>query len=611
MAVAVRAKFPAGTVVAAGTTSVTTSVTVVAGDMLICNAEVSQAGDAGFSIASTANGVTPDDVTALIHSNGQTDGFIRCSVWRAPASGTYNVVSTVTGGTPGACGHKIFALSGTGNGAPAITTFAPSGTGTTTAASCTTSGVVASGDLGVCFFGSGSNFSSTGQTNELLDAIGGSSAATACAAASQAGSGSAVTFTATISAADWYAAIAVVASASGGGGGGVAGDAASNLIVPPFKRVPPGAFLPGGRLTYQVAPTPAAAAPPYFTDAGLGGSGNPLLLVSAEDWGLLPNAALNHAGDTTATWNDYFTSRAAQGYNCVQVSMFGYGSGAGFGLDSPTTPEGGDVDGVYPFTTNSNNPSNPNNATWWNRRTAFFASAAAHGFYVICNITTPNLNSTVFTNTWTTTQWTDWGTKLAAAFASTSNILWIAADDYFGTIDSNLNALLASMRTGGCNQPVGIQWYQETSCRKDIFNGTDLTTNNNWARDAQYNFGYSYNVWYDVVEKMGNEVNPVPHFAADGTFLNTGGITSITDKQLMRRQVWWALSSGRRASRSATTTSGPGPRPRWPRSPRTRSTRAWSRRSRPTSGRCRTGTSCSPTPRASSSPPAVAPTPHR
>jgi hypothetical protein len=291
--------------------------------------------------------------------------------------------------------------------------------------------------------------------------------------------------------------------------------------------------------------------------------------------------------------------------------MFGYGSGAGFGLDSPTTPEGGDVDGVYPFTTNSNNPSNPNNATWWNRRTAFFASAAAHGFYVICNITTPNLNSTVFTNTWTTTQWTDWGTKLAAAFASTSNILWIAADDYFGTIDSNLNALLASMRTGGCNQPVGIQWYQETSCRKDIFNGTDLTTNNNWARDAQYNFGYSYNVWYDVVEKMGNEVNPVPHFAADGTFLNTGGITSITDKQLMRRQVWWALSSGSKGfqvgdnnvwtwastalAEVTTNTFYTSVVPAI--STYFRSLPNWHR--------------CSPTPRASSSPPAAAPTPRR
>jgi hypothetical protein len=46
-----------------------------------------------------------------------------------------------------------------------------------------------------------------------------------------------------------------------------------------------------------------------------------------------------------------------------------------------------------------------------------------------------------------------------------------------------------------------------------------------------------------VVEKAGNEANPIPYLWADGFFLAVG-TTGITDTNLMRRMVWWALSSG-------------------------------------------------------------------
>jgi hypothetical protein len=229
VAAAVRAPFPAGTVATtSSTTSVTTSVTVVSGDVLECHVTVSAGTDTGMTVAATANGVASSGASSAIHSNGQTAGFERVFYWLTPSAGTYNVVSTVSGGTPDAVGQKIYAISGADPSAPSITTFAPSGTGNNTAASVT-SATMPTGSVGISHFCAGSNFSSTGQTNRLLDAIGGSSGATAVAGASAAGAGSTTTFTATISAGDWYAAIATVWVQTGG-----AAAAPINLTMAPI-----------------------------------------------------------------------------------------------------------------------------------------------------------------------------------------------------------------------------------------------------------------------------------------------------------------------------------------------------------------------------------------
>ena len=55
-----------------------------------------------------------------------------------------------------------------------------------------------------------------------------------------------------------------------------------------------------------------SVAPTWFTE--IGGS-TPELIVSAEDWCLLPNGTINNSGDYEQTFDDYFTARAAQGYN--------------------------------------------------------------------------------------------------------------------------------------------------------------------------------------------------------------------------------------------------------------------------------------------------------
>jgi hypothetical protein len=218
VAATVRAVFPttplANSATTSATASVTTSVTVVSGDVLEVHVTVSAGTDTGMTLSATANGVAADGSSSAIHSNGQNAGFEQVFYWLNPSAGTYNVVATCSGGTPDAMGQKCYAVSGTGNTAPSITTFAPSGTGTTTAASIT-SPTMPSGSVGISHFCAGSDFTSTGQTNQLDDNLGGASAATAMAGASAAGSGGTTNFTATISASDWYAAICTVWAQAG------------------------------------------------------------------------------------------------------------------------------------------------------------------------------------------------------------------------------------------------------------------------------------------------------------------------------------------------------------------------------------------------------------
>ncbi|WP_459986897.1 apiosidase-like domain-containing protein, partial [Nocardioides sp. AN3] len=148
-----------------------------------------------------------------------------------------------------------------------------------------------------------------------------------------------------------------------------------------------------------------------------------------------------------------------------------------------------------------------------------------------------------FTAKWTTAQWQAYGTFLGQRYGSATNVMWIVGDDYFGTIDANLTAFLEALRAAGGHQPMSYQAYQEASSRKDIYNGST----NLWGNThADYNWGYSYNATYDVVEKMGVEnqtMTPIPFMFGDGTFLNSS-LNGITSDDFGRRMIWWALSSG-------------------------------------------------------------------
>jgi hypothetical protein len=283
--------------------------------------------------------------------------------------------------------------------------------------------------------------------------------------------------------------------------------------------------------------------PPYFHDR-IGGTDRPVFIFSAEDWGILSNGGTaDGTRDYNASYDHYFATRAAQGYNGVEVSMFSQTNLAG-GHNGP------DGDGVYPWGTSSLDPTQTPNPTFWARRDHFISQAAAKGFYVFLNASTAMLDQGAFTASWTTAQWQAYGTFLGNRYGSARNIMWIVGDDYFGDLDANLTAFLTALRAAGGTQPMSYQAYQEATSRLDIFHpastnnvgGTDL-----WGKaHADYNWGYSYNVVYDVVEKAGLEndtLPPIPYMFGDGVFLNTG-FTGITSDNYGRRMIWWGLSSG-------------------------------------------------------------------
>jgi hypothetical protein len=289
----------------------------------------------------------------------------------------------------------------------------------------------------------------------------------------------------------------------------------------------------------------ASADGTHFVDQ----TGQPRLYVGDVVWGLVANGGAWNAGDYQATYNTYLGQRAAQGYSAVEVSCFSY-PGANTVWTSGNE-NGPDWDGTNPFTTTTN-PSSGFNNTFWQRRDYFFASAGRYGITVVMNVTTPWVDGTPspFCSGWTSTQWQDFGTGLGNRYKSVPNILWIVGDDYFGGIDSNLEAWLTALRATGDTHLVSMQNFQEATSRLNIFDNTKDP--NAWDEHAQYEWGYSYNVSYDVVEKAqtytptaADDVQgPVPPLWADGFFLASGVGGGQTDVRLERQMIWWSLSSG-------------------------------------------------------------------
>ena len=273
-------------------------------------------------------------------------------------------------------------------------------------------------------------------------------------------------------------------------------------------------------------------------------SGDPMLYVGEDNWSLMCYAGQWTGGNYEADIDAYFAVRAAQGYNAVEVSMF---SCPQPDLWSGAPTDGSDADGTYPFASKTDPSSGFNNA-FWIKRDYLLTSALAHGFVVQFNVTTPSSEDTgSLVYNWTTQQWTDYGTGLGNRYKGSANLLWIFGDDYFGDHDAGFTACLAAMRAAGDNHPVSIQNYQESTSRTDIDNDSVKSWGNAYAT---WSWLYTYNVTYDGMLVAWNENNLgetglLPTVWGDGFYLATG-TTGITDFDVERRMIWWALTTGAR-----------------------------------------------------------------
>lgn len=298
---------------------------------------------------------------------------------------------------------------------------------------------------------------------------------------------------------------------------------------------------------------PAAAGAPFIAGAAGDGThfvdqtGSPRLMVNEDIWNLICNGGA--WGDPVTTWNTYFAQRAAQGYTTSMSSW------ASFPFpdanNAAVFTDGRDWDGTWPFSGNMDPTTTPN-ATFWQRRDQFFAIALSYGFSVVLNVTTPWLSGSPATAqaTWTTTQWQTYGTFLGNRYKNVPNLLWIIGDDYFGTVDTGLEAFYAALRATGDNHLFSCQLYQEGTSRQDL---------STLAKDpiassvhAQYEWVYTYNVCYDGIEKaqlytptVSDDVqHVVPPLWGDGAYLASSTSAGQTDVRLERQMIWWALSSG-------------------------------------------------------------------
>jgi len=304
---------------------------------------------------------------------------------------------------------------------------------------------------------------------------------------------------------------------------------------------------PGGIPFYsQPQPlTPPPAPPPVPVITGTGGTGagyfrdqngNPRFLLGDEAWGLLANAGAWSGGNWQSTIGSYLAARAAQGFTSMVVSALSFAGAA------CVNTNGNDWDNVTPWVSGGDPSTGLNNA-FWARRDYLLITAAGLGITVFLNPAFNLAFDTVGTalHSLTTTQWQDYGTSLGNRYRNFANLLWLIGDDYFGgSFDSNFDALLTGLRGAGDTHAISIQNYQETTSRKDLFDGSATP----WGvSNAQFNWVYSYNFAYDGIEKAHLEASPLPLARGDGSFIVAG---DHADLQLQRSHAWWALSSGAR-----------------------------------------------------------------
>jgi hypothetical protein len=558
-----------------GTASVTSPLTWAhvcgaGATVLLVGVTCDAAADAGMVLSATYNGVAMTSL-GLRHSNDQTAGYLQVFKLDSPASGSHSVVVTETGGS-GLGGLDGGSISFTGSATVSAAQTA-AGAGTTASLAFTGS---ASGNVVAAFAGCGSPLTPSGSfTSRFNENAGSGQAAAGYAAGSTIAGGGTVTASWT-SASDWWAVVAVEVQAPAAappaalpaqpGRAWLRRFRHRQVLPSPPVPLPAGvAALAGAGAVSAVA---TVAAPASLTGAGavlasvkpcitgLGGTGagyfadtggTPRMVLGDAAWGLPGNAGRWNSGNWQADYDGYLANRAGQGFNVVYTKPMGTTQNGGINDDGRT------FDGLFPFQGGSlANPSTGLTSSYWARIDYFLASAQAKGVTVFLNAI--GYDSDFETSGplagKSTTEFQAYGAAIGARYASQGNLIWMVADDYFGSSDAKISSFLTGLRGAGASQPIAIENYPESTSRKDLPAGTALS----WGTsNAQFNFVYSYNVTYYGVEKAYLESSPVPVIWGDGYFYQggnsgtyQGGTGAFAYDHAVRQDAWHAVSSGAR-----------------------------------------------------------------
>lgn len=560
MVAAFSAVGPSSSGASSGTSPLTFNVTCAAGDtVLLAGVSCDAATDTSMTLSATYNGVAMTSVLVR-HSNDQTAGFLQVFQLDSPPSGSHNVIVTESGGS------GLGGLNGGGiscNGSVTVSA-AQSAAGSGTAPSLTFTGSAA-GNVVVAFATCGSAMTPSGSfTSRFNDNAGTGQAAAGYAAGSTAAGGGSVTASWT-SASDWWAVIAV--EVQGLPPAGVGEPAAWTRPWPPPMTAAFGPVMPFSQpqafsvdaapqlaVNAGVATVTAAAVSPWMSKfiTGLAGSGAgyftdntgaPRMVLGDAVWALCGNVGRWSSGAWQADYDTYLATRAGQGFTVVYTKPMGTVQSGN--IDS----NGGTFDGLFPFQGGAGaNPSTGLTASYWARIDYFLASALAQGLTVF-------LNAIGYSSDFdsgpgplagkSSTEFQAYGAAVGARYASQPNLVWLVADDYFGDNDGLISSFLTGLRGAGAAQPVTIENFPETTSRRDDSTSTSLA----WgAANGQFNFCYSYNVTYFMIEKAYLEASPVTVIQGDGYFYQGGSSysTSPAYDRAVRQDAWHALSSGAR-----------------------------------------------------------------
>jgi hypothetical protein len=286
----------------------------------------------------------------------------------------------------------------------------------------------------------------------------------------------------------------------------------------------------------------------YFADQG----GSPRFVLGDAVWALPGNAGRWSSGDWQGDFDTYFATRSSQGFTAAYCKPIGTTQSGNIDDNGAT------FDSLYPFQGGTPstgvagaNPSSGLTSAFWARIDYMLDSAAAQGITVF-------LNAIGYDSDFnggpgplagkSSTEFQAYGAAIGARYASQQNLIWMVADDYFGGVDTKIDAFLTGLRGAGASQPISIENYPETTSRYDDSASTALA----WGTaNAAFQFCYSYNRCYYMVEKAYLEASPITVIQGDGYFYQggssyAGGSGSFAYDRAIRQDAWHAISSGAR-----------------------------------------------------------------
>lgn len=284
----------------------------------------------------------------------------------------------------------------------------------------------------------------------------------------------------------------------------------------------------------------------HFTDQ----YGSPILWCASETWNLLVRGGewTTPAGNYQLEFDTFFSQRSAQG---VTVTMLDVINGNVATDDAPYA-SGHTWDNVSPWVTGSDAAGGLNSA-FWTRVDTLFSSALAHGVSIgfTFNVEHDSAAGCAFAG-WTNAQFQTYAAAVGARYASQPNLVWLLGNDNepgTANYDNQMGAILTGLASVGANQVKGIWWNGEYTSRYDTYANTPASFG---IANSDFNFGYTYNCSYFVMEYAYGEVanegaaRMLAPVWGDGTWSTGWNTYSSTYVRAVRQETWWSLAAGAR-----------------------------------------------------------------